>query len=64
LFAMETPITPAAQLIPPARWAQGPTKLSKLPKVHNKIRATTSYVTAIAPEAENPTRPSAFLCDL
>jgi hypothetical protein len=22
----ETPITPAAQLIPPARWAQGPTK--------------------------------------
>ena len=24
--------TPAAQLIPPARWAQGPTKLPKLPK--------------------------------
>ena len=32
LYARETPITPGAQLIPPARWAQGPTKLPKLPK--------------------------------
>ena len=33
LFMQDTPITPVAQLIPPTRWAQGPTKLPKLPKV-------------------------------
>ena len=32
LCGRETPITPVAQLIPPTRWAQGPTKLPKLPK--------------------------------
>ena len=31
----ETTITPVAQLIPPARWAQGPKKLPKLPKLPN-----------------------------
>ncbi len=32
-YARKTPITPAAQLIPPTCWAQGPTKLPKLPKI-------------------------------
>ncbi len=31
-YARETPITPVAQLTAPTRWAQGPTKLPKLPK--------------------------------
>ena len=38
LYARETPIIPVAQLIPPARRAQGPTKLPKLPKKLPKMK--------------------------